>query len=429
MSTKVSVIMPSLNVCEYIDGVFAGVCRQTLKEIEIISIDAGSNDGTREIIQKWADKDTRIIVIDSKKRSYGYQVNLGIDVAHGEYIAIMETDDIVDPNMYEFLYDVATIDNLDYVKSNYYVYLTTYSGEKLSFIRSVFPNDKNLYNKIIKPLNCYAVGVYDYYLWNGIYKRSFLQENNITLNETPGAAYQDAGFIYQTLIHGERVKYITKPFYHYCLDRENSSSNSGKSLSYFAEEFSLLYPLLDNASERELSFFYIRMARAFPFCCRREMYIAGANNSDIQTKYGWFRHKLERAIEENVLQSYMLGENLWNELSELLNLSWDDATRQKLKEIEKIHDAVNIVIFGCGYQGYCACRYLRGIHKKPFTFLDNNSELWGKIIDGIPVQAPQSCVNFPTDVTYIIANDIHHQDIRCQLLSLGVREDKICRYD
>ena len=100
---KVSVIMPSLNVVQYIQECMESVVRQTLSDIEIICVDAGSTDGTLEILQEFAKKDQRISIIVSDKKSYGYQMNLGLKAAKGEYIGIVETDDFIEPNMYEDL--------------------------------------------------------------------------------------------------------------------------------------------------------------------------------------------------------------------------------------------------------------------------------------------------------------------------------------
>jgi len=96
----VSIIMPSLNVVSYIEECLQSAINQTLKDIEIICIDAGSTDGTREVITKYLLTDKRIRLIDSTVKSYGYQVNLGIHEARGEYIGILETDDYVDCEMY-----------------------------------------------------------------------------------------------------------------------------------------------------------------------------------------------------------------------------------------------------------------------------------------------------------------------------------------
>lgn len=107
----VSVIMPSLNVVKYIDECIQSVLNQSLKEIGIICVDAGSTDGTYERLKEYETNDSRVRVILSDKRSYGYQVNLGIKESNAKYIGIVETDDYVDENMFGILYHRAKNNN------------------------------------------------------------------------------------------------------------------------------------------------------------------------------------------------------------------------------------------------------------------------------------------------------------------------------
>ena len=119
---KVSIIMPSLNVSRYIRQCVDSVLNQTLREIEVIFVDAGSTDGTVEILQEYTQKDSRTKLIHSDKKSYGYQVNLGFDAAQGEYLGIIETDDYADPEMFMRLYECAKKHDADVVKSGFYYY-------------------------------------------------------------------------------------------------------------------------------------------------------------------------------------------------------------------------------------------------------------------------------------------------------------------
>ena len=93
VNVKVSVILPSLNVARYIRECMDSVLSQSLQELEIICVDAESVDGTRELLNEYAGKDSRITVLNSNVKSYGKQVNIGLEYASGEYIAILETDD------------------------------------------------------------------------------------------------------------------------------------------------------------------------------------------------------------------------------------------------------------------------------------------------------------------------------------------------
>ena len=99
---KVSIIMPSLNVRPYIEQCMDSVLGQTLKDIEVICVDAGSDDGTRQILDQYAARDKRVKVLDSDRKSYGYQVNLGFDNASGQYLGIVETDDYADEVLFGY---------------------------------------------------------------------------------------------------------------------------------------------------------------------------------------------------------------------------------------------------------------------------------------------------------------------------------------
>ena len=130
---KVSVILPSLNVANYIRECIESTLKQTLREIEIICVDAGSEDGTRQILQEYVQKDNRVLVIDSNIKSYGAQVNMGIQAAKGEYVAILETDDYVLNDMYEKLYDAARKYKLEYVMADYISFFDDIDGRRKIF--------------------------------------------------------------------------------------------------------------------------------------------------------------------------------------------------------------------------------------------------------------------------------------------------------
>ena len=113
---KLTVVMPSLNVEKYIRKCVDSVLGQSLRDIEVLAIDAGSTDGTLDILMDYEKKDKRFKVILSDRKSYGYQVNLGLCQASGDYIWIVETDDVVADDAFETLYMQAVSSDADYVK-------------------------------------------------------------------------------------------------------------------------------------------------------------------------------------------------------------------------------------------------------------------------------------------------------------------------
>ncbi len=116
--------MPSLNVGSYIETCMESVLGQTLQDIEVISVDADSTDGTHEILAKYAKQDPRVRLFRDDQHSTGYAKNLGIDIAKGEYIGIVEPDDYIELDMFERLYEAAVADRLDVVKCDYSTYVT-----------------------------------------------------------------------------------------------------------------------------------------------------------------------------------------------------------------------------------------------------------------------------------------------------------------
>ena len=244
---NVSVIMPSLNVVDYIEQCLTSVMNQSMENIEIICVDGGSTDGTLEIIQKYADSDQRIRVVQADRKSYGYQVNLGLQYATGEYVGIVETDDYVAPNMFARLYHVASTQQLDYVKADFYEvgYGLTYPIH--------FAKLEKYYGKVLTGENRDVIFSFWVTNWCGIYNRDFLERNRILHNETLGASYQDTGFLVQVMSFAQRCQYISDKLYYYRVDNPGSSVKSrGKMMLMMGEHEYIREILLAHKKEHEL---------------------------------------------------------------------------------------------------------------------------------------------------------------------------------
>lgn len=219
----VSVVMPSLNVGAYIRECLESVMAQSLSAIEIICVDAGSTDGTLDVIKELAQKDSRIRLIRSDKRSYGRQVNLGIDAARGKYLGIVETDDAILPNMYKRLSDVATENVADVVCADYFRFKgDILSGERVYVACAQEPD---MYGKVINPIEDPRSFFFTINCGN-IYSLKFIRQQKIRLNESPGASYQDIGFFNQVHCLAKRLVFLQEPFYLYRQDNPSSSINS-----------------------------------------------------------------------------------------------------------------------------------------------------------------------------------------------------------
>lgn len=221
-SPKVSIIIPTLNRIAYIKECVDSVLNQTLSEIEIICVDAGSNDGTLEVLQDYAKQDSRVRVIISPKKSYGYQMNLGIKESRGEYFGIIESDDYVAPTMYERLYSVAKDSKCPIIKAKFVRFYGAGDSRTFDEIGEIAPQ-KEHYNKV---LDISSPGIkFGIQLLNpiGIFSLQFVRENNIAFNESAGASYQDNGFFFQSIILAKSIYLLDEVFYF--LRRDNPTSS------------------------------------------------------------------------------------------------------------------------------------------------------------------------------------------------------------
>ena len=116
---KVSIVMPTYKVEKYFRQCLESVINQTLTDIEIIPVDDGSPDNCGKIMDEYAAKDSRIKPIHQENGGYGKAVNAGIEAATGEYIGIVETDDWIEPDMYEKLYNQAVKLDADVCKCGF----------------------------------------------------------------------------------------------------------------------------------------------------------------------------------------------------------------------------------------------------------------------------------------------------------------------
>ncbi len=220
---KVSIIIPVYNVEKYLRECMESVVNQTLQDIEIVCINDGSTDGSLKILEEYSGRDKRIVLIDKENEGYGVGMNTGIARASGEYIGIVEPDDYVPLNMYEDLYNVAKESDLDFVKADFYRFTKDNRTGELNLVYNQLDASGESYNQVICPFEKPYVTKFIMNTWSGIYRREFLEKYHIRHNTTPGAAFQDNGFFWQTFIYAGRCMFVNKPYYMNRRDNPNSS--------------------------------------------------------------------------------------------------------------------------------------------------------------------------------------------------------------
>ena len=182
---KVSIVVPIYNVEKYLEQCVDSIINQTLKDIEIILVDDGSPDNCPQICDDYAKKDSRIKVVHKKNGGLSSARNAGIEVAIGDYIGFIDSDDYIELDMYEKMYNIAIKNDVDFVISDYY--RVSDEGK----VRATLDMDEGIYekNKIKKYIfptlimgddinygNLLAV-------WHCLYKRELLERNSLMFDE------------------------------------------------------------------------------------------------------------------------------------------------------------------------------------------------------------------------------------------------------
>lgn len=247
-----SIIVPVFNVEKYLSECLNSIINQTLKNIEIICVDDGSTDNSIKILNDFQQKDSRIKIISKQNTGYGHTMNIGIENATGEYIGFVESDDFIEKNMFKFLYNKAKKYNLDIARSDFF----EFTEKKTNYIFSV--KNKSYYNKILTPNDDFYIFDFRMNTWASIYKTTFIKENNIKHNESPGASFQDAGFWFQSYMKCNRLMIFNKAFYHYRQDNINSSINSKEKSECIINEFKFIKTKIDEIKNNSkiLNIFY-----------------------------------------------------------------------------------------------------------------------------------------------------------------------------
>lgn len=227
---KVSVLVPIFNVEQYLPECLDSLAAQTLSELEIICINDGSTDASLKIINHYLHKDSRFSLINKENSGYGDSMNQGLARARGEYVGIVESDDFIAPTAFAELYALAHQTKADVVRSNYFYHssksdIIHYSikNQALGVSTSLSENHDILYEEPA--------------IWSGLYRRAFLEAQNINFLSTPGASYQDTGFNFKALVAAHRITYTDKAYLHYRTDNSNSSVKSLEKANFVREEF------------------------------------------------------------------------------------------------------------------------------------------------------------------------------------------------
>ena len=313
--SKVSIIVPIYGVEKFLRECVDSILNQSLKDIEIILIDDGGKDNCPQIIDEYAQKDNRIIAIHKQNGGYGQTCNVGLERATGEYVAIVEPDDYIDSKMYEDLYNIACKFNSDIVKSCFYDNLQAKEEQRIL---------KTKWNDFIPENKSFTIEEYPFFLyyhpsiWSCIYKREFLQKNNIKFIEAPGAGWTDNPFQVQTMCLAERINYTSNAYYY--------------------------WRRLNSDESKDLKDYTIPFKRT---------------------------NEIHKWLENNNINNEGVLVNLFRREIAYANIV---IGMKKLVKLEDAYEKINELISRCP-KTFCNCKYVRKDELKTYWLLKNNPKL------------------------------------------------------
>lgn len=221
---KVSVIVPVYKVDRYLTQCLNSIVNQTMEELEIIIVDEGDYDRCREIIDFFAANDPRIVAPHQKNGGYAASCNLGLSMARGEYLAFVESDDWIEPEMYEEMYAYAKALDADVVKTPYYEAFSDgrrYDCPGRKIIRERTPQNMCFSLKDFGEILAQHPSV-----WSALYKTEYMNRERIRYVEQRGS-YVDVAFRI-SIMKTDKLAWLDKPYYYWRVDSEGSSNSIWK---------------------------------------------------------------------------------------------------------------------------------------------------------------------------------------------------------
>ena len=228
---KVSILMPVYNAGKYLRRSIASIQQQTMQDFEIVAVDDGSTDDSLAVLELLKRQDNRIKIISREEKGYAVTMNDALDYARGEFVLNVDPDDWIEPNMLERMLEEMD-DKTDFVKCAFVFELPEGKQEEYYYC----DEPVEFCPRMLDPGMKMRFFTSQVAIWTCLIRRSFIEEHKIRLNPTPGAAYQDAAFIFQIDACADKVRVIPDILYHYNKTNVNASTASTRlPMSHIAE--------------------------------------------------------------------------------------------------------------------------------------------------------------------------------------------------
>lgn len=245
-SVKVAIVVPVYNTRQYLRRCLKSICSQTLREMEVILVDDGSDDGSGEICDEYSAIDARVHVIHKRNGGQVSARQMGLAAARAEYIGFVDSDDWIEPDMYRDMYEMAVYNGADIVAEG----LVDDLGGECWKSRNLLPEGKyrtaeereRIYKGMISCKDFFCTGIQPY-LFNKLIRRELAL---LYINKVPRSIRvgEDAATVYPLFVQANTIVLSDTAHYHYCY-RSTSIMHENRQEDQEYENAVLLYSFLE----------------------------------------------------------------------------------------------------------------------------------------------------------------------------------------
>lgn len=202
----ISLVVPVYNVAGYLRPCLDSIERQTFDDFEVILINDGSTDGSLRILQEYVDRNEHFTLIDQENKGLGEVRNVGIRHARGEYIAFVDSDDILRKDYLARMYSEMLKRDADIVCCEYKFQLE--NGFRFRIYPGMYAvsSQKKAISRLMRDVTLH------HFSWNKLYRRSLFTENNIIF---PAMCFEDIATTARVFYHAKKIAFIPQPLYYY----------------------------------------------------------------------------------------------------------------------------------------------------------------------------------------------------------------------
>jgi len=287
MQTLVSIVIPMYNVENYINKCVDTIINQTYKNLEIILIDDGSPDNCGDIADNYAELDCRIKVVHKINGGLSDARNVGLQIATGEYVFFVDSDDYVEADMIESVLGKAIDSEADVVL--------------FSFYNEIVDKNENIIKKeavIFNPKESSSMISIIGYVWNKLYKTAYIKLNTFSFQKGLSLV-EDIVFNEEVMIGANKIEYINKPFYHYVSRERLTLVKKYHKNSYdlhkigFRSRENVMFKLCgtNQKTQEVVASSHINGIR---YCCSNMFYYK--NNLTLKSKYRYIENMLDDEV-------------------------------------------------------------------------------------------------------------------------------------